>query len=649
MPTPDSRKSYDPRLLLFYALLGGLLLILVAGLAFRQLARSDEYVEREKVQNQRRVLIPGPRGNITDREGRVLVGNRARFSAVLHLAELRHEFRRELIQIVRNYREMDREVRPSGRDLESLARTSVAQRYLDQINHILGRHERVEPNSLERHIGQELLLPYILVDDLSPIEYARLIEQLPVRGPLQVYSSSVRSYPYGSAAAHVLGYVGANDELPASALEGEDLRTFHIKGTIGRDGLEKQYDDQLQGQTGGIIYRVDPAGFKIDPPLYRQKPEQGQNLMTSLDIDLQLAAERAMGSNVGGVVAIDIASGEVLALCSKPDYDLNELSPRMSTATFQRINQEGGWFNRAIQGLYPPGSTFKIVTSCAALRAGAITPAEPFTCNGYYLVGKHLFECHDRAAHGQVDLRKAITLSCNVYYYQVGLETGVDGLADEARRFHLDRPTGIELPSEATRMNVPDPAWKKARDHATWTPGDTANMSIGQGALLYSPLQAACMIASFARGESLTAPTILHQPGRSPSGNQPRVPLDLSTTDYQAVVDGLERVVAVGTARKTAQIEGVRIAGKTGTAQITKRNPKTGQIEKLNIAWFVAFAPVDKPEIAVVATLEGDEPDVEFGGGRHSGPVVKAVMQEYFAKQARRSAGGPVFKLSTTP
>ena len=648
MANVEYRKSYDPRLLLFYVLLGGLMLILIGGLAFRQLLRTDLYIEREKVQNQRRVLIPGPRGNITDREGRVLVGNRARFSAVLYLAELRREFRRELIQIVRNYRAMEREMRPTPRELESLARALVAQRYLDQINRILGRHEKVDTDALDHHIGQELLLPYTLVDDLSPTEYARLIEQLPVSGPLQVYSSCVRSYPYGSAAAHVLGYVGTNDELPASALEGEDLRTFHTKGTIGRDGLEKQYDDQLQGQTGGIIYRVDPAGFKIDPPLYRQKPEQGENLMTTLDIDLQLAAERAMGRNVGGVVALDIASGEVLALCSKPDYDLNEVSPRMTTDTFKRISDEEGWFNRAINGTYPPGSTFKIVTACAALRARAITPTEQFTCNGFYQVGNRLFDCHDRHAHGQVELIKALTLSCNVYFYQVGLETGVDALAEEARRFHLDRRTGIELPAEHPNTIVPDPAWKKKRDDTNWNPGDTANMSIGQGALLYSPLQSACMIASFARGEAVTVPTLLHQPGRSPSGNQPRVPLDLAPQNYQAIVDGLERVVAVGTA-KTARIEGIRIAGKTGTAQKTRKNPATGQVERINIAWFVAFAPVEKPEIAVVATLEGNEPDVEFGGGRFSGPVVKAIMQEYFAKKARRAAGGPVFKITTTP
>ena len=648
MAIVESRKSYDPRLLLFYAILGAMLLVLVAGLAFRQLLRTDEYVEREKVQNQRRVLIPGPRGNITDREGRVLVGNRARFSAVLHLAELRSEFRRELIQIVRNYREMDREIRPSARQLESLARSSVAQRYLDKINRILGRTDRVDPDALDRHIGQELLLPYILVDDLSPTEYARLLEQLPVRGPLQVYSASMRSYPYGSAAAHALGYVGANDELPASDIEGEDLRTFHIRGTIGKDGLEKVYDDQLQGQTGGIIYRVDPAGFKIDPPLYRQKPQQGANLMTSLDIDLQLVADRAMQGMVGGMAAIDIASGEVLALCSKPDYDLNELSPRMSGETFKRINEEGGWFNRAINGLYAPGSTFKIVTSCAALRTGAITPTELFTCNGYYQVGNRLFKCHGGVAHGQVDLRKAITLSCNVYFYQVGLEAGPEALSAEARRFHLDRPSGIEI-SETRRMMVPDSEWKKKTGAGSWNPGDTANMSIGQGALAFSPLQMACFVAAFARGESVTIPTIIHQPGRSPTGNQPRVPLGLSESDYQTIVDGMEQVVKIGTAKKFAQVAGVRVAGKTGTAQKTARNEKTGQIEKLNVAWFICFAPVEKPEIAIAIALEGGEPDVEYGGGRYCAPVTSAVMQAYFEKKERRAAIKPVFNLAPQP
>jgi len=648
MSIVESQKSYDPRVLFFYGALGLLLLVLIVGLGYRQLVRADAYAEAEKMQNQRRVLIPGPRGNITDREGRVLVGNHPRFSAVLDPAQLRPEFRRELIQIVRNYRAMDREIRPSLGELTSLARAAVAQRYLDQINTILGRQERVDSAKLDRHIGQQLLLPFILVDDLTPSEYARLLEQLPVRGPLQVYSSSMRFYPYRNAAAHVLGYVGGNEELPAADIEGEDLRTFHLKGTIGKTGLELKFDDELQGQTGGVIYRVDPAGFKIAKPISEVKPTQGGSIMTSLDIDLQLAAERAMEGRVGGLAAIEIATGEVLALASKPDFDLNELTPSIATATYQRINDEGGWLNRAIQGFYPPGSTFKIVTSCAALRSGAIRVDEKFTCNGFYQVGNRLFECHARKAHGTIGLVSAIQQSCNVFFYQVGLEAGPDVLAAEARRFHLHERTGIELPFEPERSIVPDPAWKRQRDNASWGLGDTANMAIGQGYLQFSPLQAACELASFARRECLTVPTILHQPGRSPSGPRPREPLNLPDSAYDAIVDGLENVVQLGTG-KHARIDGVRVGGKTGTAQTTQRDPKTQKIEKINIAWFVAFAPVDHPEIAVAVALEGDQPDEEYGGGVYAAPVVRDVMKEYFDKQERRQSATPTFKISAAP
>ena len=647
MSIVESQKSYDPRVLFFYGALGALLSVLVVGLGYRQLARADAYTEAEKVQNQRRVLIPGPRGNITDREGRVLVGNRPRFSAVLDPAQLRPEFRRELIQIVRNYREMDREMRPALGELTSLARTAVAQRYLDQVNTILGRQERVDSTKLDRHVGQQLLLPFILVDDLSPSEYARLLEQLPVRGPLQVYSSSMRFYPYRSAASHVLGYVGTNEELPAADLAGEDLRTFHLRGTIGKSGLELKFDDELQGQTGGVIYRVDPAGFKIAKPVSEVKPTQGGSIMTSLDIDLQLAAERGMEGRTGGLAAIDIASGEVLALASKPDFDLNELTPSISHETYQRITDEGGWFDRAIQGFYPPGSTFKIITACAALRAGAIRVDEKFTCTGFYQVGNRLFDCHNKQAHGTIGLVSAIQQSCNVFFYQVGQAAGSETLAAEARRFHLNEKTGIELPFEGHLMIVPDPEWKQKERGGNWNPGDTANMAIGQGFLQFSPLQAACELASFARRESLTVPTILHQPGRSPSGNRPREPLNLPEPAYAAIADGLEHVVQLGTGRH-AQIEGVRVAGKTGTAQQTHRDRKTQQIEKINIAWFVAFAPVEHPEIAVAVALEGDEPG-EYGGGTYAAPIARDVIKEYFDKKERRQSATPTFKITAGP
>jgi penicillin-binding protein 2 len=624
-------KNYQPRLIAFYFAFGAAVVVLACGLAYRQLIQTGTFSEREKVQNQRRVLVPGPRGNIYDREGRLLVGNRPRFSAVLHLAELRTEFRREHIRIVRNYREMEASIRPRSSQLESIARVAVAQRYLDQVNQILGREERVDVRKLDRHFRQELLLPYILVDDLAPDEYARLLEQISVTSPLQVYSSSTRHYPHGSLAAHTLGYVVGNDDLPESDIGGDDLRTFRMRGTLGRNGIERSFDDKLQGETGGTIFRVDPAGYKIDPPLYRRLPVQGNNIVTSLDIDLQTAAESAMFGHKGAVVMLEVSTGEVLVMASKPDYNLNDFSPSISRAVAAKIEEEGAWLNRAAQGLYPPGSTFKLITAIAGLRAGTIRPDSQTVCTGYFQVGGRLFPCHNRNGHGEVDLRGAIRQSCNVFFYEHGLQTGAENIAAEARRFGLDHRSGIELPFETGAMIVPDADWKRRNRNEAWFPGDTANYAIGQGFLRTTPLQIAAEVASFARGETLTVPTILHQPGRSPTGGEPAQPLNLRAEYYQAIVEGMEQVVQIGTGR-LARVPGVRVAGKSGTAQVTERGVN------LELAWFVAFAPIEKPEIAVAVILEGTEPDGAFAGGRIAAPVMQEVLQAYFDKKERTAA-----------
>ena len=292
----ESYKPQQPRILFFHFLVAGMVLVLTSGLAYRQISRSGEYDERERLQNQRRVLVPGPRGNIYDRSGRLLVGNRPRFAVTLALDELRREFRAEYINVVRRYREGEEAGliapadRPSADHLEQIARAQVVQRYLDQVNRLLGCDEKVDVRDLERHFQQQLLLPYILLDDLRPEEYARLIEQLPVQSPLQVYTSSTRYYPYGSAAAHTLGFIGLSDIVSSEEVPGDDLRTYAFKSTIGRDGLELRFDERLQGETGGAIYRVDPAGFPVNQPLRQHLSVQGRDLATSLDIDLQLAA-----------------------------------------------------------------------------------------------------------------------------------------------------------------------------------------------------------------------------------------------------------------------------------------------------------------------------------------------------------------------
>lgn len=637
----EMHKGYDPRLLAFYPIVAALLLIILGGFAYQQLFKADLYHERERLQHQRRILLPAPRGDIHDREGRLLVGNRARFEITLNLDELRREFRLEYLRIRKNYRELDDKDIPSSAQMAAIARYSVVQRHLDEVNRIIGREARVAGRDLERHFRQQLLLPYTLLDDLAPAEYARLTEQLPVRSPLQLTATSVRDYPHGSAASHILGYTGATDDIPVEGFPGEDLATFKMRGTTGRAGIEKQFNAHLQGRAGGAIYRVDPAGYRIDPPLMRRTPVQGRNLTLSLDLDLQLAAEAAMeamsdddGARIAGAaVAIDVRTGEVLAMASKPDYDLNHFTPRLSPATFQTIEDEGGWLNRATQGFRPPGSTFKILTAIAAFRAGVLEPGAEVVCHGVMRIGNRLFHCHNHNDRGPMAFPDAIAKSCNIFFYTEGLAAGQPALTETARLYGLDRRTGIEI-DEGGRMNVPDPDWKKKQHGEPWTAGDTAQMAIGQSGLQFSPLQMACFTASVARGELHTPPTILHDPAH------PRLrtaPDGLTRAQRDALLEGMKRTVTRGTGRRLGprsfpELQNLEIAAKTGTAQMA--NPRGGKY--LNIAWFIGFAPADAPQIAIAVAMDGHVPGEEYGGGAIAAPIAGEILKAWSAKRAER-------------
>ncbi|ACB77873.1 peptidoglycan D,D-transpeptidase FtsI family protein [Opitutus terrae] len=632
----EAHRSFDPRILLFHVAIALLLVVLVSGLAYQQLIKSGTYHERERVQNQRRVLVPGPRGNIYDRNGVLLVGNRPRFAVVLYLDELRQEFRRAFIDVRKAYRgagDADLPELPSSRQMEQIARATVVQRYLDQINAILHRDEKVDVVDLRRHFDRQLLLPYTLLADLSAEEYARLVESLPVRSPLQVYTSSTRYYPFGSAAAHTLGYVSVNPDIDAADFPQGDLTTFKMKGTIGKTGLEAAFDEQLQGEAGGTIFRVDPAGYRVNPPIEKRLPVQGRSITCSLDIDLQIVAEAKLAEAelTGAAVAIDVNTGEVLALASKPDYSLEDTSPVITRAKFAEIEAKGGWLNRAVQGVYAPGSTFKVITAIAGLRRGTITTASEIDCTGYFAVGRgRVMPCHGGHGHGEIAFSDALSKSCNVFFYKYGIDTGVDAIAAEARRFGLAEPTGIELPFEGSRMLVGDPEWKKRERDEAWFPGDTANMSIGQGFLGVSPLQMACVTASFARGQLRTKPSLLHDPQRTQQRSEP---IGLTTQQYAAMMRGFEDCTLEGTARilqlPTERIPNLRIGGKTGTAQV-----RTGK-GTLNLAWFICFAPVERPEIAIAVMIEGDTPDEELAGGRYATPVASAILRKWKEKKDR--------------
>ncbi|MCF3649687.1 penicillin-binding transpeptidase domain-containing protein [Synoicihabitans lomoniglobus] len=631
----ETHKGSNPRLQFFYIPIAIGFMTLAIGLVIQQVLRSDLAHEKEKAQSQRRILVPGPRGNIYDRNGELLVGNRPRFSAVLYLDELRAEIYREYVEIRKAYRAVeavgeDVDV-PSSTQMTEIARFTVVDRYLQKVNHALGRETELNARNLRRHFNAQRILPYNLIEDLEPDEYARLLEQLPVNSPLQVYTTSTRYYPHDNTASHVLGYVAANRDIEVDEeFPGAELMTFRMVGSEGRNGLETQFESKLQGEAGGTVYRVNSVGYRVES-LQRRLPVQGENLITSLDIDLQLAAEKRMREYemAGAAVALDVNTGEVLVMASVPDYNLNDFSPSLSQAAVDDINARGAWLNRPIQGLYPPGSSFKILVTLAGMRAGTIGPDTETNCGGYYRVGRRLFPCHDGHAHGQIKLHTAIAKSCNVFYYEHGLETGAQALADEARRLGFGSVTGIELPHESERTLIPDPAWKKERRGQSWVPGDTANMSIGQGDVLVTPLQMATFMASLARGQTTTVPHLTHDPERAV---QRTAPLGLSPANYAAVLEGMEECTISGTSRtsfttiKSMRIPGLRVAGKTGTAQ--KRTAKG----TVNFAWFICFAPIERPQVAIAVMVEGDTPGEETGGGSFSAPVAHDILAKWAEK-----------------
>jgi penicillin-binding protein 2 len=646
----ESHKGYDPRIVFFYFLIAALLITLVGGLARRQLLQSTSLSEKERQQNERRVIIPGPRGNIYDREGRVLVGNKPVFSVVLYIDELRPELRREQIRIRKNYLELDDKDIPSRSELEKIARVSVVQSYLDQVVKILGRdpagpEAKINAAKLMNHFHSSLLLPYTLLDNLDPADYAKLIEELPVSvngkpSPLQVYASSSRYYPFGAAAGHTLGFVRPGDEPEDEEVAGDDLqlRTFKLKGALGKGGLELQFDDILQGTPGGSVFRVDPSGFRINPPLEQVKPKQGKSITTSLDIDLQQLAEVGLGDQIGAVVALDVHTGEVLVLASKPDYgDMNEFSPRATKVVTDKIEEAGGWNNLAIAGAFPPGSTFKTVVSVAGLRSGRLNPNDTSVdCQGVTFIGRSRKTCDNGLGHhGHEDLTHAIADSCDIYFYRHGIDDiGPDAIATEARRLHLDQRTGIELPAETKRMLVPDRAWLKKERDLPWTDGYTANMAIGQGDLLVTPMQMACWAASLARGETTTKPYILHDPQRPVQHTEP---LGLTAQQRAYIVDGMVGCTTYGTAKPLTnvaafRVPGVKIAGKTGTAQwdVSKNGQYVG---KINFAWFICFAPAENPQVAIALVVKGDTIGENFGGGDNAAPIAASILQKYFQKK----------------
>ncbi len=614
-------RTYHPRLRVITCILLINLAVLSLGLAYRQLYLYSEYAEREERQNLRRIIVPGPRGNIYDRDGRLLVGNRPRYSAVVFLNELRPEFREEFKRLRRVYEEDEEREPPSSYYIQIEARSNVVQRYIDLVETAIGRRPEVDSKAIEKHFGQQLLLPFPLIQDMHPHEYALLLEQIPVHSPIQIYTSNARYYPYGSLANHLIGYVGTTEELQEKDLPGSDLVTFKARNYEGRTGIEKAFDRHLSGESGLQIWVVDPSGFQYEPKTLTN-PVQGKDVRITIDAELQDIAEIGLGNQVGAIVALDVKRGDLLVMASKPSYDLNDLSPFIPVSVAQDIFDRGAWSNRALQGLYAPGSTFKLITAMAGLRKGILDQNSRTYCGGGYSLGSHLFQCWKEAGHGTVGFHEAISMSCNVFFFHFSQKIGVDQISAEARLFSLHEPTGIDLPYETDKMIIPTREWKTKNRNERWYPGNTAHLAIGQGYVRITPLQMACFTAALARGETKFVPTVLYDPFRQakPSRND----LNLGDVNYQLILDAMEATANSGTA-SLIKVPGVRIAAKTGTSEV---QTPAGAV---HLAWTICFAPINDPEIAVAVVVEGQVPGM-FHGGDTAVPIAQPILKRFFEK-----------------
>jgi penicillin-binding protein 2 len=355
---------------------------------------------------------------------------------------------------------------------------------------------------------------------------------------------------------------------------------------------------------------------------------EGPSVSLTLDMKLQQALEEAMAGRPGSAVALDPRNGEILAMLSLPSYDPNEFAKGIEPAAWTELSKDPltPLMNRVVQGQYSPGSSFKILMSLAALQEGVITPQTTFHCPGYLNIYNTSFRCHKEGGHGTLDLRHAIALSCNVYFYNVGVRLGIERIARYAKLLGFNSPTGVDLPAETSGL-MPDPDWKRKVSKDKWYPSETVSISIGQGGVLATPLQMARVAAVVANGGRLVKPHLIKAVAGVPVPEPPALDLGFHPSVIEGVKAGMLAVVAEGTGRR-AQLNGITVAGKTGSAQVVT-HARLEQDKKAHAmqphGWFICFAPAEKPTIAMAVLVEHGT-----AGGQSAAPVAGLVLSRYF-------------------
>ena len=542
-------------------------------------------------------LLPPERGRIFDRHGVPLARNSRTYRAL----------------IVREQTERTGDLRTT---LEALGRLIALP------------EERIREVIIEAN-ERRPFVPIVVRDDLDWAEVSRISIHSPDLPGVSVVSGLIREYPIGEVAAHVLGYVGpvSKEELTGDPLL--ELPEFRI----GKNGVERTYDQALRGRTGVIRYEVNALGREIKP-LHRRDGEPGREFRLTIDLDLQRYVHGRLSREASAsAVVLDVRTGEVLALASVPTFDPSAFVNGLSQETWQAwlTDPKAPLVNKAIAGQYPPGSTFKMVVALAALEAGVVGPDHEVLCRGFVHLGGHRFHCWRHWGHGTLKLTEAIAQSCDVYFYEIARRVGVDAIAAMARRFGLGERSAIDLPGERPGL-VPDKAWKLATQGAPWQHGETLVVGIGQGYLQATPLQLAVMTARIAVGERAIRPWLARLPGDPDRAQAPE--LGVSEWALRFVREGMFRVVngEHGTARqsKLANPE-VAMAGKTGTSQvrrISRAERTTGILKNEDKPWeerdhalFVAFAPFRAPRYALAVVVEHGG-----SGSQAAAPIARDIM-----------------------
>ena len=575
----------------------GMVGVLLLGFWKLQVIDADKYSSLAERNRVRYIPVIAPRGRMLDRDVRVLVDNRPSFSVLLLRDDL-----------------------------------SLVEKHLPGISDGLG----IPIDDLREQLNNTKNLPkfqpIIIKPDASRADIDFIESHRADIPVLEMIPVSRRRYRPGGFLAHAAGYVGEVSEQQIEASNSK-LRPGDF---AGKTGLERQYNDLLQGTDGMRRVVVNSIGKEVER-LSTQEAIPGKQIQLTIDEDLQQVAEQSLGARPGAAVALDPRTGEVLAMVSHPALDPNDFAVRISGDDWKSLNEDPlhPLLNRAIQAQLAPGSVFKIVTATAMLEDK--NPPESFTtfCPGYATFYGRQFKCwvYGKTSHGVVGLHKAILESCDVFFYNVGMHLGIDRLSYYATKFGLGHRTGIDLPSEEPGL-MPSAEWVERVFHRKWYAGETISVSTGQGAVTTTPLQLARMIGGIAMGGVFKQPHLLKDP---PSVGEER--FALSEPTVEKITDAMYGVVneAGGTARNV-MLPGIEVSGKSGTAQVIgyATRERMGKQKKFeDNAWFVGYAPRRNPEIVVAVLIQ------ESGkhGGEAAGPVVKDIIKAYYDKKNKKTQG----------